>query len=94
MVRQEQLDIEEKTYTLIRFQPFGGIAYSCIKLLARIIGGVNVYYSSCCNSDDPSSCRLALEGQHARELIEYVLGRTDFEYKVVRGRSNTPYALW
>ena len=93
MKRVEQPDIEEKTYTLLRF-PQVGIPHSCIQLLQTSLRGVNAYYPSCLNDDGSLPCKLALEGEYSREQLEEILQRNDFEYKVVQGKSNTPYKLW
>jgi len=93
MGRVEQPDVEEKMYTLLLFLQVG-ISHACIELLKTSLKGVNAYYPSCLNDDDSLPCRLALEGEHSREQLEGILQRSDFEYKVVRGKTNTPYRLW
>mgnify|MGYP001591397091 FL=1 len=94
MGRVEQPDIEDKTYTLLRFPALRGVPHSSIQLLRMEFKGINVYYPSCLNNDDLWPCRLALEGEHSLAQLVKVLQRNDFEYKVVQGKSNAPYTLW
>ena len=91
MTKQEQPDLEEKTYTVCQFPT--GIEHSSIEFLATSVGGANVYYPNYLNNDDMCSFSLALEGEHSREVIEGILKRNDFRHKVVRGKSNFPYRL-